>query len=166
MATRTTVKVEGLRELGMAMRALGNDVARRIAVSMTSAAAKVVRDEAVLRAPESEEPHELEGVTVQPGNLKRNIVRKKLSARRTHLTSAHIVTVRGKKKDGYAARYGRLQEFGTVHHAPQPFLRPAFDAKKYQAVGVMRETARKRIEAAARKAARQAGAKAARGARK
>lgn len=156
MARSVTVRVEGLRELGEAMRELGSETAKKIASSMTSAAAGVIRKDAIVRAPEHHEPHMLEGVLVQPGNLKRNIVRKKLSARRTNLTSEHIVTVRGKKKDGYAARYGRLQEFGTVHHAPQPFLRPAFDTKKRAAVEVMRKTGWKRIEAAARKAARQA----------
>ena len=49
----------------------------------------------------------------------------------------HLVTVRGKRKDGYAARYGRLQEFGTVHHAPQPFLRPAFDKHREKWIRAM-----------------------------
>ena len=29
--------------------------------------------------------------------------------------------------------YAHWQEFGTVHHAAQPFLRPAFDTKKVDA---------------------------------
>jgi len=28
---------------------------------------------------------------------------------------------------GDGGRHGHLQEFGTVHHAPQPFMRPAWD---------------------------------------
>lgn len=150
----STVKVKGLRELGAAMQALGNEVAKRIASGMTSAAAGVVRKDALARAPEHDKVHVVDGVEVQPGNLKKNIVRKKVSKSKTRLTSEHLVTVRGKRKDGYAARYGRLQEFGTVHHAPQPFLRPAFDAKKMEAIEAMKKTAGRRIEAAAKKAAK------------
>lgn len=152
---RTVVKVDGLRELGEAMSALGKEVAQKIAASMTSAAAGVIRKDAIARAPEHDEPHTVDGVLVQPGNLKKNIVRKKVSKSKTRLTSEHLVTVRGKRKDGYAARYGRLQEFGTVHHAPQPFLRPAFDANKMKAIDAMKKTAGKRIEAAAKKAAKK-----------
>lgn len=147
-----TVKVEGLRELGEAMRALGAEMGKKIASSMTSAAAGVIRKDAITRAPEHDEPHTVDGVLVQPGNLKKNIVRKKVSKSKTRLTSEHIVTVRGKRKDGYAARYGRLQEFGTVHHAPQPFLRPAFETNRMKAVEAMKATGRRRIEAAAKKA--------------
>lgn len=150
----TMVKVEGLRELGAAMQALGNEVAKRIASGMTSAAAGVVRKDAIARAPEHDKVHTVDGVEVQPGNLKKNIVRKKVAKSKTRLTSEHIVTVRGKRKDGYAARYGRLQEFGTVHHAPQPFLRPAFDGKKMEAIEAMKKAAGRRIEAAAKKAAK------------
>ncbi len=150
----TTIKVEGLRELGAAMKALGAEVAQKIATGMTSAAAGVIRKDAIARAPEHDKPHTVDGVKVQPGNLKRNIVRKKVAKSKTRLTSEHIVTVRGKRKDGYAARYGRLQEFGTVHHAPQPFLRPAFDGKKMEAIEAMKKAAGRRIEAAAKKAAK------------
>lgn len=152
---KTVVRVEGLRELGVAMQALGADVAKRIATSMTSAAAGLVRKDAIARAPEHDEPHVVDGVEVQPGNLKRNIVRKKVGKGKTSLTSEHIVTVRGKREDGYAARYGRLQEFGTVHHAPQPFLRPAFDNNRMRAVEEMKRVGKRRIEAAAKKAAKR-----------
>ncbi len=151
---RTIVRVEGLRELGEAMRALGRETATKIAGSMTSAGAQVVKKDAIRRAPEHDEPHKVDGVLVQPGNLKKNIVAKKVSKSKTPLTSAHIVTVRGKKKDGYAARYGRLQEFGTVHHAPHPFLRPAFDANRMQAVQAMKKAGERRIAAAVKKAAK------------
>lgn len=152
---KSVVRVDGLRELGEAMRSLGREVATKVATSMTSAAAGVVRKDAIARAPEHDEPHTVDGVEVQPGNLKRNIVRKKVAKSKTPLTSVHIVTVRGKRKDGYAARYGRLQEFGTVHHAPQPFLRPAFDNNRMRAVDEMKRVGQRRIEAAAKKAAKR-----------
>lgn len=147
MATR--IQVSGLKELGEAMSKMSSAVAMKIARGMTNAGAHVVKKDAIARAPKHDKPHMLEGVLVQPGNLKKNIVAKRVS--KSDLTSEHIVTVRGKKKDGYAARYGRLQEFGTVKEPPQPFLRPAFDNNVNKAVDAMKKYGEKRIEAEAKK---------------
>ena len=138
MATTTTVKVEGLRQLGERMRNLSADMNKKIARAATNAAAQVIKKSAVQKAPEYFKPHMLEGVLVQPGNLKKNIVAKRVNPLKTQLTSEHLVTVRGKKKDGYAARYGRLVEFGTVKMTPEPYLRPAFDQNKENAVQAMK----------------------------
>ncbi|PVA06113.1 HK97-gp10 family putative phage morphogenesis protein [Thalassorhabdomicrobium marinisediminis] len=46
-------------------------------------------------------------------------------------------------------RHGHLQEFGTVHHDAQPFMRPAFRLKKTKV--------QRRIAAAVRKAIKKAG---------
>ena len=45
-------------------------------------------------------------------------------------------------------RHGHLQEFGTVHHAPQPFLRPAWRLKRRKVEARIRRA----IAAAIRKA--------------
>lgn len=34
--------------------------------------------------------------------------------------------------------HANLQEFGTRHHAAQPFMRPAFDEQKHRAVEIVR----------------------------
>ncbi len=139
---KTTIKIDGLRDLGEAMRGLSADVNKKIAFAGVLAGANVIKKKAIAKAPKSEKPHfvrllasdrgaNADAVLVQPGNLKKNIVNKR---QKSPLTAEYIVTVRGKKKDGYAARYGRLVEFGTVHHAPEPFLRPAFDTGKEEAV--------------------------------
>lgn len=127
------------------MRLLSKDVALKVSRAATNAGAQLVKKQAILRAPESEEEHMLEGVLVKPGNLKKNIVVKRINPRKTQLTSEHVVTVRGKRKDGYAARYGRLQEFGTVHHAASPFLRPAFEMEKGKAIEAMKKKLADRI---------------------
>jgi HK97 gp10 family phage protein len=46
-------------------------------------------------------------------------------------------------------RHGHLQEFGTVHHEAQPFMRPAFRLKKAKV--------QRRIATAVNKAIREAG---------
>lgn len=38
--------------------------------------------------------------------------------------------------------YGHLQEFGTTHHAPQPFLIPAFEQERDAVVGLVAATLR------------------------
>jgi HK97 gp10 family phage protein len=41
---------------------------------------------------------------------------------------------------------GSFQEFGTMHHSAQPFLRPAFDEKKDEAVKIMSDVLAEGIE--------------------
>jgi len=155
MPDRVTFKVDGLQELGKAMQALGTETATKVARAMTNAAAQLVKKAAVLEAPQYHEPHEVDGVKVQPGNLKKNIVVKRVS--KTSLSSEHLVTVRGKKKDGYAARYGRLVEFGTVKMAAHPFLRPALANNISAAITAMSSKGKQQVEKAARTAASKTG---------
>lgn len=130
MADVVTLKLSGLRELGEKMRGLAEAVNLKISRTAVNKGAQVIKRQAISNAPQYKTAHKLEGVVIQPGNLKRNIVVKKI---RSPLTAEYIVTVRGKRKDGYAARYGRLVEFGTVKLPPQSFLRSAWDQKKQQA---------------------------------
>ena len=154
MADSVTVKVEGLRELGERMRELAQEVNQRISNRAVSKAGQFIRDLAKVRAPVLPYDQMLEGVLVPSGNLRDNIVVKKVSKGQTNLTSEYIVTVRGKRKDAYAARYGRLVEYGTTYAAPHPFLRPAFDAGKNTAVEIIRDELDKGLERAAKKAAK------------
>lgn len=148
MTVATRVEIKGLRELGEAMKALGNDVGLKIARSATNAGAQVIKRRAKELAPVAPEPYTIEGVIVQPGNIGKNIVVKRLKRGQTQLTSEHVVTVRGKAKYGYASRVGALQEFGTVKQSAQPFMRPAFEQEKGFAVQKIRETLKRRIDKA------------------
>lgn len=146
MAT-TTVRVEGLKELDDALQLLSSDIQNKIARAATNAAAQVIKNEAIKRAP------------ADTGNLRKNIIVKRLPAQEASpLTSQHIVTVRQgkltKKQKGAGlqdAFYGRFVEFGTVKMAPRPFLRPAFDSKKTDAVEAMRVRIKQRIDKANQK---------------
>lgn len=158
---RTTVRVEGLRELGEAMRELGTEVSEKIAHAMVSKAARMVRDEAKKAAP------------VRTGFMKQNIIVKKMRKSETDLTSEYRMGVR-KYKVKYAdtrfnvrkgragayygvddAYYWRYLEFGTVKMAPRPFMRPAFENNRMRAVEEMKRVGQRRIEAAAKKAAKR-----------
>ncbi len=142
---KTTVRVDGLRQLGEAMRALGEDMSRKVAVAATGAGARVIRDLAKQKAPVAAEDYVVEGQPVERGNLPKQIVSKQVPKSQRQLTSEHVVAVRGKRKHGYASRIGALQEFGTVKQAPQPFMRPAFDEGKDKALQAITDRLRARI---------------------
>jgi HK97 gp10 family phage protein len=151
MASSVTIRVEGLRALGERMKTMRADMAVKAARAATAAGAGVIKAGAKRRAPIADEPYTVragkgdKGVEVQPRNLPKNIITKRI---KSQLTSEHIVTVRGKRKDGYAKRIGILQEFGTAHAAAQPFMRPAFDEDKQAAIQAMRDRLEKRIKKA------------------
>lgn len=145
MATRTRFRVEGLQQLGEAMRELGADMAGKIARAATNAAAQTVKKAAQNRAP------------VATGNLKRNIIVKRLRKSETKLSSEHIVTVRKgrlttkQKQAGLQdAYYASFVEYGTVHAPAQPFLRPGFEAAKKSALDAAVARMKQRIDKAQR----------------
>lgn len=143
MARSVTVQVEGLRDLGDRMKTLKADMANRIARAATAAGAVVIRNAAQQNVP------------VDTGNLKKNIIVKRIPKSESGLTSEHIVTVRKGKltqkqkssglKDAY---YGAFVEFGTVKKAAQPYLRPAYDRNKELAVEAISDRIEKRLKKA------------------
>lgn len=154
------IKVEGLAELAKALKALPPEIAGKNGGPLRRAigrAAVVIRDDARRRAP------------VDTGNLRDNIiaVRKRKSPQGTE---GYFVEVRRKRRK-YAntranrrkgrvgktyenlgeAYYGMFVELGTAKMPAQPFLRPAFESKKTEAVETFRVELAKGIEQAARK---------------
>jgi HK97 gp10 family phage protein len=128
--------VDGLKGLESRFLALAGDMQLRAARAATYAAAAVVKQAAQRLAPTSDRPHKVGGNVVQPGNLKRNIIVKRLPPGDSSNTSEHIVTVRkkGRNRDAF---YGRFIEFGTVKMSPKPFLRPALLNEKNRAADAM-----------------------------
>lgn len=145
MAKGVTVRVDGLRELGAKLQALGLDMTKDTARKATGVAAGLVAETAKARVP------------VKTGLLKSQIITKRIppgQAKGLGATSMHIVTVRqGTKRRkgkmaGVGAPHAHLVEFGTVHSAPQPFLRPALDENVSRAIDAMASVIRTRVEKA------------------
>jgi HK97 gp10 family phage protein len=88
------------------------------------------------------------GDLIQPGNIPANIIMKYIA--HSGLTSFHIVTVRGKKKHGYASRIGSMHEFGTYKMQATPFMRPAVDEGRSEVAQAMHAELQRGIEASAR----------------
>lgn len=149
MVTSTRVRVSGLRELGAAMKALGNDMGLKVARAATGAAAQPVKRRAIANI--------MASPSVDTGSLKSAVIVKRLGKRDSNLTSEHIVTVRGRGKTriskrgkllGQFAPHASKVEFGTVHMPAEPFLRPAFESEKDTALQKMQDTLKRRIDKA------------------
>jgi HK97 gp10 family phage protein len=144
----TRVEMTGLKELGAAMSLLSSDIAKKIAFAGVLAGASVIKKQAAKTAHVAEKAYiarqknKDKGVLVQPGNVGKNIINKRYKG---GLTAEYIVTVRGQRKDGYAARMARFIEFGTVKQTAQPFLRPAFESEKERAAQAIKDRLEKRI---------------------
>lgn len=139
-----SAKVEGLQKLGESMRLLATKEARGIAVGMTGVGARVIKRAAVRNIEASP--------SVETGSLRDAVIVKKVPKSEAQYTSEHVVTVRGRgkpanKKGQKIARapHAHLVEFGTVHMPAEPFLRPAFDSEKMNAVNAMADKGRQRV---------------------
>ena len=156
MAKFESVQVQGLDQLAKALRELPQRVARNGLRAAVYAGAKVIRDEAKLQAPVA--TGDL-GTNQPPrGTLKRSVIMKQIPELSGAQKQTFFVTVRhGKKyrkqgKKGNLSQdawYWRFVEFGTVKMSARPFLRPAFDMKKHEAVTAIKTRLAQRIEQAA-----------------
>jgi HK97 gp10 family phage protein len=143
-----TIKVEGLKELGQKFAQLSDDMQKKVARSATNAAAQVVKKIAIRKAPVSSPEMT---PNIPPGHLKKNIIVKRSRLRNSNLTSEHRVTVKGRSGEAISPyRVGIFQEYGTVKHGPQPFMRPAIDQGKSGAIEAMKKKIKERIDKANR----------------
>lgn len=166
MADYLKVEIQGLKELEMKLLALPEKVSRKYLKSATNAGAAVIRKDARERAPvytgSVQEGHP------PPGTLKKSIITKfdnknsdlfnatynvqiKKTGGGTYANTKHNVRKRraGKKYSAYGdgdAYYAHMVERGTVKMSPRPYLRPAFESKKMEAVEAIKTKLAARIE--------------------
>lgn len=136
MANR--VRVEGLRDLDAALGELGKATGRNVMRRAGRAALEPIIADAAERA-----PHLF-------GNLQESITVSTKRPRR-HRKESEVEVYGGPTNLPQA----HLQEFGTRHHGPQPFMRPAWDAGKDQALDDVKTALGNEIEKAAQRAARK-----------
>lgn len=141
----------GFKELADAMRELPERVAKNALRSAVNAGASVIKAEARAKAP------------VDSGKLKKALYQKQIREQSGPYRQVFFVGVRSgpkRKKDGtkdYSldAWYWRFIEFGTVKMAAKPFLRPAFEARKEQAVQAIADKLDERIQKTAQELSRK-----------
>ncbi len=131
MMANDLMKLSGFKELASALRELGPRVARNTLRRAVSAGAARVRDTAKVYAP------------VDTGEMRRDIMIKRERDTKGEMSAKYSVFVRSGKKSRLSGKgrnvdkdswYWRLVEFGTSKMAAQPFMRPAFESEKEDAV--------------------------------
>ena len=140
-----SVEIRGLKELETALLELGNAAAGKALFASLMAAGMPIQKTAQSLAPISAEPHyrytKGRGKKLVPsGTLRKNIARKRLRSDRGETGAEIAISWRGN------AFYGRFIEFGTSKMAAKPFLRPAFDAKKDEALTIFKDKLSANIE--------------------
>jgi HK97 gp10 family phage protein len=152
-----TVRVEGLSELDRVLGELPKSVARNTLRRVGIKALQPVAEAARKLAPDDPETGGYD--------LRNSItVGTRLSRRQTRLSRR---AVRAGEADKHFAEVhagpgplpqAHLQEFGTVNHPPQPFMRPAWDSNK----GAVLETVTRDLGGEIDKAAKRVAARKAR----
>lgn len=160
------IQLHGLKELQATLRQLPLRLQDRTILAALRAAGQVIRKEAQARVPLLKQP---------VPHRKRGVVRKAISVRRSRLDnikgkrSGVYIGVKplGRKEiKGFKGGTGRnpddpfywiFLEFGTSKMSAKPFLRPAFEAKQFEALRKFEEYMKARVEKEAAKLARQLG---------
>jgi HK97 gp10 family phage protein len=141
----------GFKELAESLKQLGPRVAKNTLRRAVSAGAVTVRNEARARAP------------VDTGEMKKDIqVKREKDQRDGPLAARYSVFVRSGKKSRLSGKsrniqknsfYWKFIELGTSKMAAQPFLVPAFESRKEEAVKIIGEKIDEGIQKAARELA-------------
>lgn len=124
-----TIHLSGFRELEDRLRRLPETVQRDYMNDAVAAGGELVLAEAVLRAP------------VEFGDLVESLM---LRVTRQRNTGGDPRAEVGPSKE--EQHVGRFQEFGTAHHGAQPFLRPALETRGREAIQVIGDVLRDRLE--------------------
>ena len=161
------VKIEGLKELEDALKLAREKLGVKtggVIIRGLKEGAKLIRSDAKLRAPLGSRLRQVgrgrrrkDGTISEPrtrrgGLLKANIVSHAIPTASRIAGGRPTVIVRVRNR-GYSRIGGKIRlnrpgsspgywwfvEFGTSHNAPRPFLRPAFEAQKKNAVEKAKE---------------------------
>jgi HK97 gp10 family phage protein len=147
-----TKHIAGLTAIAHALRELPPRIGKNVLRGMVAAGAAEIRNEAKLRAPVS--TGAVSKGHPPAGTLKRSIYQQFIPEQSDGKHVMFYVGVRHGKKFRSQGKKGNLSqdafywwfvENGTVNMTKQPFLRPAFEAKKEDAVHKMADYAGQRI---------------------
>ena len=116
-----SVQFEGGKELVAALGTLSKAMSKKILIESLKDAAEPMRARMARLAPKGDP----QGV-----NLSQSM--EVMTSRGQDALEAAVAV--GPTKEAF---YGSFQEFGTAHHAAQPFARPAFDSEKEKALQLL-----------------------------
>jgi HK97 gp10 family phage protein len=132
------VELRGVRGLVKKLKQVqGSTTAPETLLSILEEAAEPIRKAASDKAP------------FRRGVLAESVLVERVRERRARFQGVGVFSAPGTTKGSRRSFYAHMQEFGTRHHGAQPFMRPAYDENKAQAIRI----ARRRIGAEIRRAA-------------
>lgn len=151
---KMTMRVDGLRELDAALgqftKATAKGVLRRVGRDalepMADAARSLAPDD-----PETPDPDLESSITIGT-----RLNKRQASMAKRDEGKAFVTVYMGTNDPA-----GVQQEFGNENHGPQPFMRPAWDEKKLEALGIIKSTLGDEITKTAKRVAARAAKKAA-----
>ena len=167
---KTTVKVEGLKELEDALLELPKATQGNVLKRAAAAAGADFADLASSLAPRdkgklSREIKVAKPKIIAPGKAAFAAAMKEGATRAEAASAARaankaaggkgrsVVTSVGPTQKAF---YGLFQEFGTRNHPPKPFMRPAWDSLKFSMLDTMAKTLAEEIEKARKRLAKKA----------
>lgn len=152
-------RVEGLRELDRALAELPKATARNILRrTLTTAAEPLVKEAAALAPDRPGKPaNDLSSSIAVSSKL------NKEQRKATRGDDKSFAEVYVGPDVSVPNAHGHWQEFGTVNHGPQPFMRPAWDGKQREVLEIIKSETWNEIERAAKRLARKAARLAAKG---
>lgn len=144
------IEIKGLKELDKQLAKLDNAAAGKALYSALNAAATPMVKTAKQRAALAPEPHEMaygQGyVEVKPGLLKSAIRKRRLKRKEyTAIEQGAAIGIyigKGTQQKLYP-RYWHFIEYGTSKMPAVPFIRPAFDENKDEAVQIFAKRLKK-----------------------
>lgn len=147
MADSVTIKLEGAEAILRKLETLEPRVAKKHLKKALRVGAKIILAATKRKAP------------VLSGNLKRSLsVRNSKRRRGRHEGGVTVLTDTKKVpelitfgKDGKRAFYPAVIEYGSRHRRARPFMRPAFDAEKRNALDASMKSLRDSVEMEAAK---------------
>lgn len=150
MARGVKVKLEGFRDLDAALgqlgKATGRNVMRRVAMARLEPMAEVAR---TLAPVDDTDLRDSIAVSTKLAGYAKRLNKRSKSEAEAHMGPAG----NGGTK---APPQGSLQEFGTVNHSPQPFMRPAWDGGKAALLDGIKEDLWAEVQKAAARQAKKA----------
>jgi HK97 gp10 family phage protein len=157
MSLRTEVRIHGLRQIEQAMKSLPARMDRRLLNRSLIVGGRLFRDEARARVPllRVPDPRRVRGAiqrAIHVGAVRPEGHTASVWVRVRPLTRRQIANFKRKRGKQASANpadpfYWRFVEFGTSKMAARPFMRPAFEAKKREAVDAAIADLRPRVDA-------------------
>jgi HK97 gp10 family phage protein len=157
---KVTTKIEGLRELNDAIEELSKATGRNVVRRTLTKALYPMEQRAETNAPVGETRHLRESIEISA-----KISKRQGSLHRAEYGSKAIRTSEGFRMEPQTTVWmfmgpsgsakSIVQEFGSIHVSPQPYMRPAWEGGKEQALKNIRDDLWDEVKRAAERVARK-----------